>query len=84
VVLFIVLQPLLGAVFNDVLTERVERNDRVAVERGVGEARAAIQRYRDLAGGDNAVDPDLEAMTLTLDQVAALATASLSAQERQP
>ena len=66
------------------LTERVERNDRVAVERGVGEARAAIQRYRDLAGGDNAVDPDLEAMTLTLDQVAALATASLSAQERQP
>jgi hypothetical protein len=66
------------------LTQRVERNDRVAVERGVGDARAAIQRYRDLAGGDNAVNPDLEAMTLTLDQVAALATASHSPQEPQP
>jgi hypothetical protein len=66
------------------LTLRVERNDRVAVERGVGDARAAIQRYRDLAGGDNAVNPDLEAMTLTLDQVAALATGSLSSQEPQP
>ena len=66
------------------LTQRVERNDRVAVERGVSDARAAIQRYRDLAGGDNAVNPDLEAMTLTLDQVAALATASLSPQETQP
>ena len=66
------------------LTQRVERNDRVAVERGVGEARAAIQRYRDLAGGDNAVDPDLEAMTLILDQVAALASASRSPQEPQP
>jgi hypothetical protein len=65
------------------LTQRVERNDRVAVERGVGDARAAIQRYRDLAGGDNAADPSLEAMTLTLDQVAALATGSLS-QEPQP
>jgi hypothetical protein len=66
------------------LTQRVEHNDRVAVERGVTEARAAIQRYRDLAGGDNAVNPDLEAMTLTLDQVAALATASPSSQEPQP
>jgi len=66
------------------LTQRVERNDRVAVERGIGDARAAIQRYRDLAGGDNAVNPDLEAMTLTLDQVAALATAPLSPQETQP
>ena len=66
------------------LTQRVERNDRVAVERGVSDARAAIQRYRDLAGGDNAVNPDLEAMTLTLDQVAALATASPLPQESQP
>jgi hypothetical protein len=66
------------------LTQRVERNDRVAVERGVGDARAAIRRYRDLTGGDNAVNPDLEAMTLTLDQVAALATASPSSQESQP
>ena len=66
------------------LAQRVERNDRGAVERGVGEARAAVQRYRDLAGGNHAVDPDLEAMNLTLDQVAALATPSPSPQEPQP
>lgn len=66
------------------LTQRVERNDRVGVERGVGEARAAIQRYRDLAGGDNAADPGLEAMTFILDRVAALATTSRSSQEPQP
>lgn len=67
-----------------VLTQRLEQNDRVAVERGIGDARAAIRRYRDIAGAGNTADPDLEAISLTLDQVAALATGSPSSQEPQP
>jgi hypothetical protein len=66
------------------LTQRVERNDRLGVERGVASARTAIQRYQDLAGGDNAVDPDLEVLSLTLDQVAFLATTTRAHQEPQP
>ena len=66
------------------LTQRVERNDRAGVERGVASARTAMQRYRDLAAGDNAADPDLEALSLTLDQVAFLATTTRANQEPQP
>jgi hypothetical protein len=79
------------------LAQRVERNDRAGVERGVSAARVAMDRYRELAGGDSAVDPDLEAMALTLDFAAQLAgrtqkpsadrvgsSESSSHQERQP
>jgi hypothetical protein len=56
------------------LAQRVERNDRAGVEHGVTAARAAMDRYRELSGGDSAVDPDLEAMALTLDFAAQLAS----------
>jgi hypothetical protein len=56
------------------LARQVERNDRTAVERGVTAARAAVEHYRELARNDTAVDPDLETMSLTLDQAAQLAS----------
>ncbi len=65
------------------LARAAERNDRLGVERGIASARTAIRQYR-TARPDHAADPDLEAMTLTLDQVAMRATVSLSPEEHQP
>lgn len=73
------------------LAERIDANDSRGVERALAAARAALARYQTLAGEDPAALPDLEALMLTLDQVAALATAEntvsetrRSSEERQP
>jgi hypothetical protein len=62
-----------GAAFTAV-ARGVERNDRRVVENALAAAQAAVLQYRGVGGADEAADPDLEALTLTLDRVAALAT----------
>jgi hypothetical protein len=55
------------------VAERVEKDDRVGLERAVGAARKAIERYRAIAGPEHVSAIDLEAAMLTLDHAAALA-----------
>jgi hypothetical protein len=62
------------------LIRGIARNDRRTVEAGLATARAAVAHYGETAGARQA-DPDLEALTLTLDRVAAVAT---PAQDPQP
>jgi hypothetical protein len=76
------------------LTQGIERNDRMSVDRSTADAVAAIHRYRRVVGGSDA-DPDLEALSFSLDRVGAVAhgsdkaaaSASLrtsTSQERRP
>jgi hypothetical protein len=70
----------IGAAFAT-LAERVEADDRRGVEGAIDAARAAIRRYRQSADGDieGATGPDLEALTLMLDNAEALAKAAATA-----
>jgi hypothetical protein len=63
------------------LIRGIEHNDLRMVEQGLAGARAAVDRYRNTRGAQGAADPDLEALTLTLDRVAALATPAQDAQQ---
>ncbi len=58
-----------------------ERNDRTGVERGLAAARAAV---RQLSPTDAAADPELEAISLTLEILSARATDSRATEEPRP
>jgi hypothetical protein len=61
--------PLASAMIS--LLQRVERDDRSAVQEGLTAARDQLQRYGEV--GESSRDPDLEVLALTLDFTAQLA-----------
>jgi hypothetical protein len=66
------------------LAQRVSHNDVGGVEREISLAQSAIRTYQRVAAGEVAGNPELEALTLTLDQVAVLASGFQSFEEHQP
>jgi hypothetical protein len=53
------------------LAERLEKGDRAGAIRAIATARRMVSRYREIDGEAGDAAPELEAMTLTLDQTEA-------------